>query len=79
MTPITFDLELTRQEIFDAVAKHLAAQKRQSSAPDHTSTNGVRQCRYLHPEGYRCAIGIFIERPRPEYGGRKVALFIVTL
>lgn len=44
---------LTRQEIFDKVSKHLLTQNKK--AKDDTT------CRYLTPDGLKCAIGCLIE------------------
>jgi hypothetical protein len=44
---------MNRQEMFDKVVDHLAAQKR-------PSVDNKLECRYRDPEGRKCAFGIFI-------------------
>ncbi len=53
--------ELTAQEIFDTVAKHLAMQGRRSINPDQT-------CVYRGPKNTRCAVGVLIADDEYEYG-----------
>ena len=47
--------ELTEQELFDKVAKHLLAQNKKSYKSAET------ECTYRSPEGLKCAAGCLIE------------------
>ncbi len=47
-------MEFNRQTTFDKVVAHLRTQKRRAYDP------AKRSCRYLAPDGAKCAIGAFI-------------------
>lgn len=49
---------MTDQEIFDAVARHLFAQGKQSVAAD--AARGGTICMYRTPDGCRCAVGALL-------------------
>jgi len=57
--PTVFDHEPTAQEIFDAVVKHLAKQKRKCAIPTSETGSKTDTCKYRH-NGYACAIGHLI-------------------
>lgn len=53
---------MTEQEAFDTAAKGLLAQGEKSVV---LASSGVMLCRYLGPEGQKCALGFLI--PEEEY------------
>jgi len=57
-------IDLTLQDAFDTVVRHLAQQGQRSV---HRSPHGDGLCRYRGPHGRKCAIGIFI--PDSHYDG----------
>lgn len=62
---------MTKQQIFDTVAKHLLTQKRKSIAPTG--------CAYFGPDNTRCAIGILmLEHPNKYNTGWGVANLMNT-
>ena len=68
---------MTRQEIFDTVARHLIAQGKQSSrGPTIGEKSG---CLYRGPNGLKCAVGVLIDDAdyNPDMEGKSANLPIV--
>lgn len=53
-------MSLDNQQIFDTVARHLAAQGHRSVRPGGTSYAGDAICLYRAPNGDKCAAGVLI-------------------
>lgn len=59
MIPYTIDEETTDQEIFNIVWKHFVVYKNPRSTAQSGKEDTV--CQYRSPEGYACAVGIFLD------------------
>lgn len=59
----------SEQEVFDIISNHLLTQMKRSDAP---GTKGINFCKYLNPDGLKCAAGILIpnDQYNPEFEGK---------
>jgi hypothetical protein len=59
----------SKQEIFDIISNHLLTQMKRSDAP---GPKGINLCKYLNPDGLKCAAGILIPNDQydPEMEGK---------
>lgn len=59
----------SKQEIFDIISNHLLTQMKRCDVP---GPKGVNLCKYLNPNGLKCAAGILIpnDQYNPEFEGK---------